>query len=194
MNEMNCGRKMEEFEEQARIRQQNREKARQANEESKRQFEEHMRFLRERRFGSDEDIDEYGGVFRERMAREQAEQDRLMLERLQAMALADLSQREMQKEFGRICQPIDEQQSAVNSAEGLLINWLNRFSDKAGFSDGVTVSQYNSTFGSRQKFRLIVNVSNSRHRYSERRSLPCTTRCKRPRSPLHTRTGSLLSL
>ena len=144
---------MEEFEEQARIRQQNREKARQANEESKRQFEEHMRFLRERRFGFDHDIDEYGEVFRERMAREQAEQDRLMLERLQAMALADLSQREMQKEFGRICQPIDEQQSAVNSAEGLLINWLNRFSDKAGFSDGVTVSQYNSTFGNRQKIQ-----------------------------------------
>ncbi|PAV83124.1 hypothetical protein WR25_02791 isoform A [Diploscapter pachys] len=149
-------RKMEEFEEQARIRQQNREKARQANEESKRQFEEHMRFLRERR---------------ERMAREQAEQDRLMFERLQAMALADLSQREMQSEFGRICHPIDEQQSAINSAEGLLTNWLKRFSNTAGFLEGVTVSQYNSIFGNRQKkFRLIVNVSNSRHRYSERRS------------------------
>ncbi|PAV78821.1 hypothetical protein WR25_00510 [Diploscapter pachys] len=72
------------------------------------------------------------------MAREQAEQDRLMLERLQAMALADLSQREMQSEFGRICHPIDEQQSAINSAEGLLTNWLNRFSNTAGFLEGVT--------------------------------------------------------
>ena len=92
-----------------------------------------------------------GEVFRERMAREQAEQDRLMLERLQAMALADLSQREMQSEFGRICHPIDEQQSAINSAEGLLTNWLNRFSNTAGFLEGVTVSQYNSIFGNRQK-------------------------------------------
>lgn len=151
LNGMNCRRKMEEFEEQARIRQQNREKARQANEESKRQFEEHMRFLRERRFGFDEDMDEWKDIFRERMAREQAEQDRLMLERLQAMALADLSQREMQSEFGRICHPIDEQQSAINSAEGLLTNWLNRFSNTAGFLEGVTVSQYNSIFGNRQK-------------------------------------------
>ena len=94
-----------------------------------------------------------GEVFRERMAREQAEQDRLMLERLQAMALADLSQREMQSEFGRICRPIDEQQSAVNSAEGLLTNWLNRFSNTTGFLEGVTVSQYNSIFGHRQKIQ-----------------------------------------
>ena len=65
LDEMNCRRKMEEFEEQARIRQQNREKARQANEESKRQFEEHMRFLRERRFGFDEDVNEWRGVQRE---------------------------------------------------------------------------------------------------------------------------------
>ena len=84
------------------------------------------------------------------MAREQAEQDRLMLERLQAMALADLSQKQMQSEFSSICKPIDEQQSKVNSAEGLLTNWLNRFSDKAGFSEGVAVSQYNSILESQE--------------------------------------------
>ncbi|PAV84546.1 hypothetical protein WR25_22053 [Diploscapter pachys] len=100
----------------------NMRRSREKSEQDKRQFEEEIRRMQEERT---------------RRARQWQEDNLRMMQQIANMALSKLSENQMNDEYRRTCKPMADQESAVVSDAGNLLNWIHRYSHTNGFHDGL---------------------------------------------------------
>ncbi|PAV60817.1 hypothetical protein WR25_22001 [Diploscapter pachys] len=60
-----------------------------------------------------------------------------MMQQIANMALSKLSENQMNDEYRRTCKPMSDQESAVASDAGNLVNWIRNYSHTNGFHDNL---------------------------------------------------------